>query len=69
MEESGFATQDAAAERWTEIYKAKKAAPRGRAKAERIARYGAMRFEEYAGEWRPASGIWVRPRWCTWSRC
>lgn len=25
--------------------------PRGRAKAERIARYGAMRFEEYAGEW------------------
>ncbi|WP_346283517.1 tyrosine-type recombinase/integrase, partial [Streptomyces sp. T21Q-yed] len=52
LEESGFATQDAAVERLTEIYKAKKAAPRGQAKAERIARYGAMRFEEYAGEWK-----------------
>nr|WP_234310584.1 MULTISPECIES: transposase [unclassified Streptomyces] len=52
LEESGFATQDAAIERLTEIYKAKKAAPRGQAKAERIARYGAMRFEEYATEWK-----------------
>ncbi|MFF4780714.1 tyrosine-type recombinase/integrase [Streptomyces griseorubiginosus] len=52
MEESGFATQDAAVERLTEVYKAKKATPRGQAKLERIARYGAMRFEEYAGEWK-----------------
>ncbi|MFD3501386.1 hypothetical protein [Streptomyces sp. NPDC058678] len=36
----------------TEIYNAKKAAPRGQAKAERVAGYGAMRFEEYAGEWK-----------------
>ncbi|MFD5745221.1 hypothetical protein ACFXJM_15730 [Streptomyces massasporeus] len=36
----------------TEIYDARKAAPRGQAKAERIARYGAIRFEEYAAEWK-----------------
>ncbi|WP_224302393.1 site-specific integrase [Streptomyces olivaceus] len=36
----------------TEIYNAKKAAPRGQAKAERIARYGSMRFEEYSTQWK-----------------
>ncbi|MEW1599731.1 site-specific integrase [Streptomyces sp. NPDC093808] len=36
----------------TDVYKAKKAAPRGQAKAERIALYGAMRFSEYAAEWK-----------------
>ncbi|MFJ8048338.1 hypothetical protein [Streptomyces luteogriseus] len=34
----------------TEVYNAKKAAPRGQAKAERIARYGARRFEKYAAQ-------------------
>ncbi|MGW2831006.1 hypothetical protein [Streptomyces sp. NPDC001286] len=52
VKESGFATQDQAIARLTEIYNAKKAAPRGQAKAERIARYGAMRFEGYADEWK-----------------
>ncbi|MER7480253.1 hypothetical protein ABTX60_21895 [Streptomyces sp. NPDC126510] len=32
----------------TEVYNAKRAAPRGQAEAERIAKYGAMRFGEYA---------------------
>ncbi|MFE9171681.1 hypothetical protein ACFYNZ_19560 [Streptomyces kebangsaanensis] len=36
----------------TEVYNAKKAAPRGQARAERIAKYGAMRFEEYATQWK-----------------
>ncbi|MFJ4535397.1 hypothetical protein ACIP39_05440 [Streptomyces tibetensis] len=52
VKESGFATQDKAIARLTEIYNAKRAALRGQAKAERIARYGAMRFEEYAKEWK-----------------
>ncbi|TDT42572.1 hypothetical protein EV562_101542 [Streptomyces sp. BK208] len=52
VKESGFSTQDKAVARLTEIYNAKKAAPRGQAKADRIARYGAMRFQEYAGEWK-----------------
>ncbi|WP_224304231.1 hypothetical protein [Streptomyces olivaceus] len=52
MEESGFATQDKAIARLTEIYNAKKAAPRGQTKAERIARYGSMRFEEYSTQWK-----------------
>ncbi|MGF0176410.1 hypothetical protein ACQF36_39985 [Streptomyces sp. Marseille-Q5077] len=34
----------------TGIYNAKKAAPRGQAKAGRITRYGAIRFEECAAE-------------------
>ncbi|MGW2827471.1 tyrosine-type recombinase/integrase, partial [Streptomyces sp. NPDC001443] len=51
-EESGFATQDAAVERLVELYKLRKAAPAGRSKAERIAKYGAMRFEQYAAEWK-----------------
>jgi integrase len=52
VEESGFATQDAAIDRLTDVYKTKKAAPRGQAKAERISTYGAMRFSEYAAEWK-----------------
>ncbi|MEV0695358.1 hypothetical protein [Streptomyces sp. NPDC050388] len=52
MEESGFATRDKAIARLTEANKAKKATPRGQAKAERIAKYGAMPFEEYAARWK-----------------
>ncbi|MFF3129871.1 hypothetical protein ACFVRD_48775 [Streptomyces sp. NPDC057908] len=52
MEESGFSTQDQAIRRLTDVYKAKKAVPRNQAKAERVAKYGSMRFGEYAAEWR-----------------
>jgi hypothetical protein len=52
VKESGFSTQDQAIARLTDIYNAKKAAPRGQAKTERVAKYGAMRFGEYAGEWK-----------------
>ncbi|MGX4693816.1 hypothetical protein [Streptomyces sp. JNUCC 63] len=52
VKESGFATQDKAIARLTEVYNVKKAAPRGQARADRIARYGAMRFEEYAAQWK-----------------
>ncbi|MEV5880693.1 site-specific integrase [Streptomyces sp. NPDC052101] len=52
-EESGFATQDRAIERLLEIYNEKKtAASRSQSKAERIQKYGAMRFEEYVEEWK-----------------
>ncbi|MFA3879496.1 site-specific integrase, partial [Streptomyces sp. MMCC 100] len=64
VKESGFATQDKAIARLTEVYNAKKAAPRGQAKADRIAKYGAMRFKEYAAQWKagqrdlgPASSV------------
>ncbi|NGO74322.1 hypothetical protein G6045_01275 [Streptomyces sp. YC504] len=50
--ESGFDTEAAAITRLTEIYNAKKAAPRRNSRAVRIAKYGAMRFEDYAAEWR-----------------
>ncbi|WP_405902122.1 tyrosine-type recombinase/integrase [Streptomyces sp. NBC_00656] len=53
-EESGFATQDKAIERLTEIYRAKKAAPQTQTKAARIEKYGQMRFEEYAADWKSA---------------
>lgn len=53
VEESGFATQEKAIGRLTEVYNARKqAGPRSRMKAERIAVYGAMRFGEYAAEWK-----------------
>ncbi|MGJ3558551.1 hypothetical protein ACR6C2_04675 [Streptomyces sp. INA 01156] len=52
VEESGFATQGKTVARLTEVYNARKTAPRGQARVERIARYGAMRFEEYAREWK-----------------
>ncbi|WP_327668456.1 MULTISPECIES: tyrosine-type recombinase/integrase [unclassified Streptomyces] len=51
-EESGFATQDAAIERLTEIYKGKRSRTQSHARAERIEKYGAMRFEEFALEWK-----------------
>ncbi|MFJ4879587.1 tyrosine-type recombinase/integrase [Streptomyces sp. NPDC088745] len=50
--ESGFQTETAAVGRLLEVYNAKRAA-RGRGgRAERVAKYGAMRFGEYAAEWR-----------------
>ncbi|MGW4026815.1 hypothetical protein [Streptomyces sp. NPDC005009] len=52
VEESGFAPQDDAIGRLTDVYKAKRAAPRGGAKAERVLLYGAMHFGEYAAEWK-----------------
>ncbi|WP_369393839.1 hypothetical protein AB5J72_44505 [Streptomyces sp. CG1] len=51
-EESGFGTQDGAIERLMEIYKEKKATSRSQSKAERIQKYGTMRFEEYVEEWK-----------------
>ncbi|MGW7068858.1 tyrosine-type recombinase/integrase, partial [Streptomyces sp. NPDC054855] len=50
--ESGFETDAAAITRLTDIYNAKRAAPSRASKAVRVAKYGAMRFEEYATEWR-----------------
>ncbi|WP_269857976.1 tyrosine-type recombinase/integrase [Streptomyces sp. RPT161] len=51
-EESGFTTQDKAIARLTEVYAAKKAAQHNQSKAERIRKYGAMRFEDYTAQWR-----------------
>ncbi|MGW2340385.1 tyrosine-type recombinase/integrase [Streptomyces sp. NPDC001661] len=51
-EEGGFARQDDAKDRLLAIYNDKKAGPQSQAKAERIEKYGAMRFEEYVGEWK-----------------
>ncbi|MFD5537731.1 hypothetical protein ACFWIJ_07730, partial [Streptomyces sp. NPDC127079] len=51
-EESGFGTQDKAIARLTEVYNQKKAAPQSQSKAERIQKYGRMRFEEYVEEWK-----------------
>jgi hypothetical protein len=51
-EESGFATQDAAKVRLMKIYNEKTSQPQSQARAERIAKYGPMRFEEYAREWK-----------------
>ena len=50
--ESGFETQDKAIARLMEVYKERKEAPRGQSRAERIQKYGSMRFEEYAEEWK-----------------
>ncbi|WP_406499690.1 tyrosine-type recombinase/integrase [Streptomyces sp. NBC_00846] len=52
VQESGFSTQDQAIQRLTGFYKAKKEVPRDQAKAERVAKYGAMQFGEYAAEWK-----------------
>ncbi|MFD9075622.1 tyrosine-type recombinase/integrase [Streptomyces lasiicapitis] len=52
VEESGFVNQDRAIERLTSVYNAKKAASQGQAKADRIAKYGVMRFADYAMEWK-----------------
>ncbi|MEU6198617.1 tyrosine-type recombinase/integrase [Streptomyces sp. NPDC047061] len=51
-EESGFGTQDKAIARLTEVYNQKKSAPQSQSKAERIQKYGRMRFEEYVEEWK-----------------
>ncbi|MFJ1735513.1 tyrosine-type recombinase/integrase [Streptomyces sp. NPDC088254] len=51
-EEAGFGTQDKAITRLTEIYNQKKAAPRSQSRAERIQKYGRMRFQDYAEEWK-----------------
>ncbi|WP_408909928.1 hypothetical protein [Streptomyces luteolus] len=52
--ESGFATQNLAIERLTEIYNAKKAAPhtQQQSKAERVQKYGTMQFTRYTTEWK-----------------
>ncbi|MDQ8704088.1 tyrosine-type recombinase/integrase [Streptomyces sp. LHD-70] len=52
--ESGFATQNLAIERLTEIYNAKRSAPQTQrqTKAERIKKYGTMQFAEYTTEWK-----------------
>ncbi|GAA1244938.1 site-specific integrase [Kitasatospora nipponensis] len=52
VEESGFATQDKAITRLSEIYKTKKESPRSQSKADRIQKYGVMQFGEYVAEWR-----------------
>lgn len=51
-EEAGFSTQDKAIDRLTTVYQEKKAAPRNQGKAERIQKYGAVRFREYTAEWK-----------------
>jgi integrase len=51
-EEAGFGTQDKAIARLLEVYNHKKATRRSQSKAERIQKYGKMRFEEYAEEWK-----------------
>ncbi|MFD8816194.1 tyrosine-type recombinase/integrase [Streptomyces sp. NPDC059627] len=51
-EESGFATQGKAVLRLTEIYNAKQEAHHSQPNFERIQKYGMMRFEEYAIEWK-----------------
>ncbi|MFB7124595.1 tyrosine-type recombinase/integrase [Kitasatospora sp. NPDC056273] len=51
-EESGFATQDKAIDRLTEIYRAKRENPWGQSKADRNRKYGAMNFGAYTEEWK-----------------
>ncbi|MFD5467495.1 hypothetical protein ACFWIQ_32440 [Kitasatospora sp. NPDC127059] len=51
-EESGFATQDKAIDRLTEIYRAKRENPWGQSKAERNRKYGAMNVGAYTEEWK-----------------
>ncbi|MFD7904372.1 tyrosine-type recombinase/integrase [Kitasatospora sp. NPDC059747] len=52
IEESGFTTQDKAKARLIEVYQAKKNTPQSQRKAERIQKYGSMRFGDYVAEWR-----------------
>ncbi|MGW3056562.1 tyrosine-type recombinase/integrase [Streptomyces goshikiensis] len=52
VQESGFATQEKAIVRLAEVYDTKRKKPQSQAKAERIEKYGPMRFCEYAAEWR-----------------
>ncbi|MET8809568.1 hypothetical protein [Streptomyces sp. NPDC004546] len=51
-EESGFGTQDKAIARLMEVYNQKKGTPRSQSKAERVQKYGRMRFQEYVEEWK-----------------
>ncbi|MCC0094594.1 tyrosine-type recombinase/integrase [Streptomyces flavotricini] len=51
-QESGFPDKDKASERLLEIHNQKASKPANQAKAERIARYGQMRFDEYATAWK-----------------
>ncbi|MFC4032335.1 hypothetical protein ACFO3J_12680 [Streptomyces polygonati] len=68
-EESGYTTQDQAIDRLTEVYAEKRAAPSNHARAERIKKYGAMRFEEYTTSGRPANAIWPQVPSGTSTRC
>lgn len=52
QEESGFPRQDDAIERLLEIRRSKLVVPKNQARAERIAKYGSMRFEDYTDEWK-----------------
>jgi integrase len=52
VEESGIATQAMAVKRLSDVYNAKREAPRNQVKAERVAKYGSMQFGEYAAEWK-----------------
>ncbi|MEY9850010.1 hypothetical protein ABH940_007125 [Streptacidiphilus sp. BW17] len=52
-EEAGFSNQEKAIARLTEIYREKRElAAKNPGKAERIRKYGAMRFKEHVTEWR-----------------
>lgn len=51
-EESGFSAQEKAKACLAEVYQARKNSPQSQHKAERIQKYGPMRFEQYATEWR-----------------
>ncbi|WUH94341.1 hypothetical protein OG900_32215 [Streptomyces sp. NBC_00433] len=53
VEESGFTSQDAAIERLTDIFRAKKSQTHNRSKAERIRKYGPLQFADFAAEWLP----------------
>lgn len=52
VEESGYLTQESAIARLADVYAAKRSAPSSHSRAVRVAKYGSMRFEEYAREWR-----------------
>ncbi|MFE0460202.1 tyrosine-type recombinase/integrase [Kitasatospora sp. NPDC058965] len=53
-EEGGFAEQTQAMTRLAEVYHARKNVPASRRKAERIKKYGEMRFSQYVTEWQKA---------------
>ena len=59
-EESGFATQDKAITRLTDVYNAKKAAPRNQSRADRIHKYGGCSSGSTPPSGKPASGISAR---------
>ena len=56
--------------RLAEVYSQKKAAPQSQSKAERIQKYGRMRFEEYVEEWKAGQRCtWLSRRYDTSTRC